>query len=385
MIYMDHAATTPVREEVIEAMEPYFNKYFGNPSTIYKVGREAKQGMEEARKKVADLIGANSEEIVFTNGGTEADNMAIKGVAFKNKALGNHIITSQIEHPAVAETCNFLEKFGFEITYLPVYNEGIVKVEDLKKAITDKTILITIMHVNSEIGTIQPIKEIGEIAREKGIVFHTDAVQSVGKIPVNVDNLNVDLLSISSHKIYGPKGVGALYVRKGIRLEPFIHGGGQEKNLNSGTENVSGIVGLGKASELAKKELNSNMKHLSNLKEKLVKEVLEIEESYLNGDIERMIPGTANFHFVGIEGEGLVLLLDGNGIAGATGSACSSKKLEVSPVLKAIGLDDVDAHGSLRLTLGPENTEEEVEKVVEAMKISIERLRSMSPVWNSRN
>ncbi|MDR2623500.1 MAG: cysteine desulfurase [Methanobrevibacter sp.] len=384
-MYMDHAATTPVREEVIEAMEPYFNKYFGNPSTIYKVGREAKQGMEEARKKVADLIGANSEEIVFTNGGTEADNMAIKGVAFKNKALGNHIITSQIEHPAVAETCNFLEKFGFEITYLPVYNEGIVKVEDLKKAITDKTILITIMHVNSEIGTIQPIKEIGEIAREKGIVFHTDAVQSVGKIPVNVDNLNVDLLSISSHKIYGPKGVGALYVRKGIRLEPFIHGGGQEKNLNSGTENVSGIVGLGKASELAKKELNSNMKHLSNLKEKLVKEVLEIEESYLNGDIERMIPGTANFHFVGIEGEGLVLLLDGNGIAGATGSACSSKKLEVSPVLKAIGLDDVDAHGSLRLTLGPENTEEEVEKVVEAMKISIERLRSMSPVWNSRN
>jgi cysteine desulfurase len=384
MIYMDHAATTPVKEEVVEAMEPYFTKYFGNPSTIYKVGREAKKGMEEAREKVADLIGAKVDEIIFTNGGTESDNMAIKGVTLRNKDKGNHIITSQIEHPAVAETCAFLEKFGFEITYLPVYSEGIVKVEDLKEAITDKTILITIMHVNSEIGTIQPISEIGKIAKKKGIAFHTDAVQSVGKIPVNVNDLNVDLLSMSSHKLYGPKGVGALYVREGLRLEPFIHGGGQEKNLNSGTENVAGMVGLGKAAELAKRELDNNMKHLSNLKEKLVKGILAIEEVYLNGYIEKMVPGTANFRFIGIEGESLVLLLDGNGIAAATGSACSSKKLKASPVLKAIGLDVVDSHGSLRLTLGPENTEKEVEKVIEVIKTSVEKLRLMSPIWNSR-
>ncbi|GAA5819512.1 MAG: cysteine desulfurase IscS [Methanobrevibacter sp. CfCl-M3] len=384
MIYMDHAATTPVKEEVVEAMEPYFTKYFGNPSTIYKVGREAKKGMEEAREKVADLIGAKVDEIIFTNGGTESDNMAIKGVTFRNKDKGNHIITSQIEHPAVAETCAFLEKFGFEITYLPVYSEGIVKLEDLKEAITDKTILITIMHVNSEIGTIQPISEIGKIAKKKGIAFHTDAVQSVGKIPVNVNDLNVDLLSMSSHKIYGPKGVGALYVREGLRLEPFIHGGGQEKNLNSGTENVAGMVGLGKAAELAKRELDNNMKYLSNLKEKLVKGILAIEEVYLNGYIEKMVPGTANFRFIGIEGESLVLLLDGNGIAAATGSACSSKKLKASPVLKAIGLDVVDSHGSLRLTLGPENTEKEVEKVIEVIKTSVEKLRLMSPIWNSR-
>ncbi|MDR2544496.1 MAG: cysteine desulfurase [Methanobrevibacter sp.] len=383
-MYMDHAATTPVKEEVVEAMEPYFTKYFGNPSTIYKVGREAKKGMEEAREKVADLIGAKVDEIIFTNGGTESDNMAIKGVTLRNKDKGNHIITSQIEHPAVAETCAFLEKFGFEITYLPVYSEGIVKVEDLKEAITDKTILITIMHVNSEIGTIQPISEIGKIAKKKGIAFHTDAVQSVGKIPVNVNDLNVDLLSMSSHKLYGPKGVGALYVREGLRLEPFIHGGGQEKNLNSGTENVAGMVGLGKAAELAKRELDNNMKHLSNLKEKLVKGILAIEEVYLNGYIEKMVPGTANFRFIGIEGESLVLLLDGNGIAAATGSACSSKKLKASPVLKAIGLDVVDSHGSLRLTLGPENTEKEVEKVIEVIKTSVEKLRLMSPIWNSR-
>jgi cysteine desulfurase len=384
MIYMDHAATTPVREEVVKEMELYFTQYFGNPSTIYKVGREAKKGMEEAREKVADLIGAKVDEVIFTNGGTESDNMAIKGIAFKNKDKGNHIITSQIEHPAVIETCAFLKKLGFEITYLPVYKEGVVRVDDLKKAITDKTILITIMHVNSEIGTIQPIKEIGEIAKEKGITFHTDAIQSVGKIPINVHELNVDLLSISSHKIYGPKGVGALYVREKIKLEPFIHGGGQEKNLNSGTENVPGMVGLGKAAEIAKKELDSNMKHLSNLKEKLINGILDIEEAYLNGDIGRMVPGTANFHFVGIEGESLVLLLDGNGIATATGSACSSKKLKASPVLKAIGLDVVKSHGSLRITLGPENTEEEVEKVIEIIKTSVERLRAMSPIWNNK-
>ncbi|KZX15945.1 cysteine desulfurase IscS [Methanobrevibacter cuticularis] len=385
MIYMDHAATAPVRKEVLEAMEPYFTKYFGNPSTFYTVGREAKKAMEESREKVAELIGANPEEIIFTTGGTQSDNIAIKGIVLKNKNKGNHIITSQIEHPAVIETCKYLEKNGFEVTYLPVYEEGIIKIEDLKEAITDKTILITIMHVNNEIGTIQPIAEIGKIAKENKIKFHTDAVQSVGKIPVDVNELNVDLLSMSGHKIYGPKGIGALYIRKRTRLEPILHGGGQEKDLNPGTENVSGIVGLGKACEIAKEELEYNQKYLTKLRDMLIEGILSnIEESYLNGDLINKVPGTANFHFVGIEGEGLVLLLDGKGIAASTGSACSSKKLEASHVLKAIGLEDVDSHGSLRLTLGSENTEEEVTKVIQATEEAVKRLRSMSSIWNQR-
>jgi cysteine desulfurase len=389
MIYLDHAATTPVREEVVKEMEPYFVKYFGNPSTYYKIGREAKKAMEKARQQVADLIGATTDEIIFTNGGTESDNTAIKGIAFKNKNKnknkGNHIITSAIEHPAVDETCKFLEKQGFEVTYLPVYSEGIVRVEDVKAAIKDETILITIMHANNEIGTIQPIAEIGKIAKENNITFHTDAVQSVGKIPVDVDELNVDLLSISSHKIYGPKGVGALYIRKGTRLEPFIHGGGQEKNLNSGTENVPGMVGLGKACEIAKNELEHNIKYLTELRNDLTEKVLNsVEESYVNGDLENRVPGTVNLRFTGIEGEGLVLLLDGEGICVATGSACSSKKLQASPVLKAIGLEDVYSHGSLRLTFGSENTPEEVDMVVEAIVKSVEKLRAMSPIWNKK-
>ncbi|WP_084270740.1 cysteine desulfurase NifS [Methanobrevibacter cuticularis] len=384
-MYMDHAATAPVRKEVLEAMEPYFTKYFGNPSTFYTVGREAKKAMEESREKVAELIGANPEEIIFTTGGTQSDNIAIKGIVLKNKNKGNHIITSQIEHPAVIETCKYLEKNGFEVTYLPVYEEGIIKIEDLKEAITDKTILITIMHVNNEIGTIQPIAEIGKIAKENKIKFHTDAVQSVGKIPVDVNELNVDLLSMSGHKIYGPKGIGALYIRKRTRLEPILHGGGQEKDLNPGTENVSGIVGLGKACEIAKEELEYNQKYLTKLRDMLIEGILSnIEESYLNGDLINKVPGTANFHFVGIEGEGLVLLLDGKGIAASTGSACSSKKLEASHVLKAIGLEDVDSHGSLRLTLGSENTEEEVTKVIQATEEAVKRLRSMSSIWNQR-
>ncbi|MDR2873515.1 MAG: cysteine desulfurase [Methanobrevibacter sp.] len=382
MIYLDQAATTPVRAEVLEEMKPYFSECFGNPSTIYKVGREAKKAMENARGQVADLIGASPDEIIFTGGGTESDNIAIKGIAFKNK--GKHIITSQIEHPAVMETCKYLEKNGFEVTYLPVYKEGIVRVDDLKKAITDDSILISIMHVNNEIGTIQPIEEIAKIAKEKGITFHTDAVQSVGKIPVDVNTLNVDLLSLSSHKIYGPKGIGALYIRKRVKLEPILHGGGQERDLNPGTENVSGMVGLGKASELAKNELEYNMKHLFNLREKLIEGVLTIEESYLNGDINRMIPGLANFNFKGIEGESLLLLLDAGGIAGATGSACSSKKLMASYVLTSIGLAEVDSHGSFRITLGHDNTEEDIKKTVELLKASVEKLRAMSPIWNSK-
>jgi cysteine desulfurase len=382
---MDHAATSPTRDEVVEAMEPYFTKYYGNPSTFYKIGREGKIAMEEAREKVAKLIGANPDEILFTSGGTESDNIAIKGIALKNKKKGNHIITSEIEHPAVMETCKWLEKNGFEISYLPVYEEGIIRIEDLKAAIKDETILITIMHANNEIGTIQPIAEVGAIAKENKIKFHTDAVQSVGKIPVDVNELNVDLLSISGHKIYGPKGVGALYIRKRTRLEPIFHGGGQERDLNPGTENIPGIVGLGKACEIAMTELDHNISYLTTLRDKLVEGILnEIEESYLNGDPENRVPGTANFHFVGVEGEGLVLLLDGEGICASTGSACSSKKLEASHVLKAIGLDDVDSHGSLRLTLGQENTEEEVNKVIEATKNAVERLRSFSSIWDQR-
>lgn len=385
MIYMDHSATAPVREDVFEVMKPYFTRSFGNASTIYSLGREAKIAMEEARDHVANIIGANKDDIIFTSGGTESDNIAIQGIAYKLKGAGkgNHIITSAIEHPAVMETCAALEKKGFEVTYLPVYEEGIVKVEDLKAAIKDNTILITIMHANNEIGTVQPIAEIGKVAKENKIKFHTDAVQSVGKIPVDVNDLNVDLLSISSHKLYGPKGVGALYIKKGTRLEPILYGGGQEKDLNPGTENIAGIVGLGEACRLAKGELNDTMEYTRKLRDKLIDNILiSIEKSYINGDIERRLPGSVNFRFTGIEGESIVLMLDAKGIAGATGSACSSKKLTASHVLKAIGLEDVDSHGSLRLTIGPENTEEEVDTVIKELPPIIEKLRSMSAIWN---
>ncbi len=384
MIYMDHSATAPVRKEVFEVMEPYFTKSFGNASTFYSLGREAKAGMEEARENVAKLIGANNDEIIFTSGGTESDNIAIQGIAYKlnNAGKGNHIITSAIEHPAVMETCSALEKKGFEVTYLPVYEEGIVKVEDLKSAIKEETILITIMHANNEIGTIQPIAEIGKIAKENNIKFHSDAVQSVGKIPVDVNELNVDLLSISSHKIYGPKGVGALYIRKRTRLEPILYGGGQEKDLSPGTENVAGIVGLGEACRLAKEELDENIPYITNLRNKLIDGILNsVEKSYINGNIEKRLPGNVNFRFTGIEGESLVLMLDAKGIDGSTGSACSSKKLTASHVLKAIGLEDVDSHGSLRLTIGPENTEEEVDTVIKEIPPIVEKLRSMSSIW----
>jgi len=383
MIYMDHSATTAVRKEVFEAMKPYFEESFGNASTFYALGREAKKAMEDARGHVAKIINAKPEEIVFTNGGTESDNLAIQGIAYKLQDKGKHIITTAIEHPAVMETCKALEKDGFKVSYLPVYQEGIIHIEDLKEAITDETILITIMHVNNEIGTIQPIEEVGEIATEYGIKFHCDAVQSVGKIPVDVEKMNVDLLSISAHKIYGPKGVGALYIRKGTRLKPIFYGGGQEKDLNPGTENVPGIVGLGKACQLAYDELDESSAYLSKLRDKLIDGVLDsVDQSYINGDREKRLPGNASFRFTGIEGESLVLMLDQKGIAGATGSACSSKKLTASHVLSAIGLEDVDSHGSLRLTLGIENTQEDVDKAIEAIKPIVERLRSMSSIWN---
>jgi cysteine desulfurase len=385
MIYMDHSATSPVDPEVFEAMTPYFTEGFGNASTLYKLGRDAKMAMETARKQVASLINAEPKEIIFTSGGTESDNIAIKGTVYRLKNKGNHIITSNIEHPAVTETCKYLEKNGFEVTYVPVDKEGLVHPEDVEKAITDKTVLITIMHANNEIGTIQPIAEIGKIAREHGIYFHTDAVQSVGKIPVDVKSMNVDMLSLSSHKLYGPKGIGALYIKKGVRLEPIIHGGGHERGLRPGTENVPAIVGLGKACEISEKNLDKDMEHLKKLRDKLIDSVLEQnEEAYLNGHRTQRLPGNVNFRFTGIEGESLILHLDSKGIAASTGSACSSIKLEPSAVLMAIGLKEVEAHGSLRLSLGRENTEEDVDYTIKAIKEVVDTLRKMSPLWCSK-
>lgn len=382
MIYMDHSATSPVDPEVFNAMEPYFTDSFGNASTLYSLGREARKAMELSRENVASLIGANPNEVIFTSGGTESDNIAIKGTAFRLKKKGNHIITSSIEHPAVDETCKYLEKNGFKVTYLPVGSDGIVCASDLEAALTDSTILITVMHANNEIGTIQPIAEIGKIAAENKIYFHTDAVQSVGKIPVDVKELKVDMLSISAHKLYGPKGIGALYIKKGTRLEPIIHGGGHEKGIRPGTENVAGIVGLGKACEIAELKLDENARHVTSLRDQLIKKVLsEINESYLNGHPTKRLPNNANFRFTGIEGESLVLHLDSKGIASSTGSACSSKKLEPSQVLMALGLEEVQAHGSLRLTLGKENKVEEIDYVVDSIKNAVETLRNLSPLW----
>ena len=385
MIYMDHSATSPVDPEVFEAMKPYFTEGFGNASTLYKLGRDAKMAMETARKQVASLINAEPKEIIFTSGGTESDNIAIKGTVYRLKNKGNHIITSNIEHPAVTETCKYLEKNGFEVTYVPVDKEGLVHPEDVEKAITDKTVLITIMHANNEIGTIQPIAEIGKIARKHGIYFHTDAVQSVGKIPVDVKAMNVDMLSLSSHKLYGPKGIGALYIKKGVRLEPIIHGGGHERGLRPGTENVPAIVGLGKACEISEENLDKDMEYLKKLRDKLIDSVLEQnEEAYLNGHRTQRLPGNVNFRFTGIEGESLILHLDSKGIAASTGSACSSIKLEPSAVLMAIGLKEVEAHGSLRLSLGRENTEEDIDYTIKAIKEVVDTLRKMSPLWCSK-
>jgi cysteine desulfurase len=379
---MDHSATSPVNPEVLKEMLPYFTESFGNASTLYALGREARTAMEKAREQVASLIGAQPEEVYFTSGGTESDNIAIKGTASKLKNKGNHIITSDIEHPAVEETCKYLEKNGYQVTYLPVGEEGIVKVSDVEAAITPETILITVMHANNEIGTIQPIKEIGALAREKGIYFHTDAVQSVGKIPVNVGDMNVDMLSISAHKLYGPKGIGALYIRKGVRIDPLLHGGGHERGMRPGTENIPGIVGLGKACQIAEDNLEKNMEYVSSLRDRLIQGVLgNIEQSYLNGHPTKRLPNNANFRFTGIEGESLVLQLDAKEINASTGSACSSKKLEPSHVLMAIGLKEVDAHGSLRISLGTENTPQDIDYTIDAIDEVVERLRSMSPLW----
>ena len=382
-MYLDNSATTQVSEEVFEEMEPYFMEEFGNPSTLYKIGRESKKALDLARQRVADAINAKPDEIIFTSGGSESDNLAIKGIAFKFLNQGKHIITTEIEHPAVKDTLNFLESFDFKVTYLPVYENGIIKIEDLKEAITPETVLITIMHGNNEIGTIQPIEEIGKIAREKGIIFHTDAVQTFGKIEVDVEKLNVDLLSLSSHKINGPKGVGAIYIKKGVRLVPLIHGGGQERGIRSGTENVPGIVGFGKACELAASQLDEHYEKLASIRDELIEKVLTtIPEAYLNGDEEKRLPNVVNFRFKAIEGESLILLLDAKGYQASTGSACSSNKLEASPVLTSLGLDPVDVHGSLRVSLAPESDEFDVDEFVATIQEAVARLREMSPLWN---
>lgn len=383
-MYLDNSATTRVNDEVLEEMLPYFNEEFGNPSTLYSIGRESKKALELARQRIADSINAKSDEIIFTSGGSESDNLAIKGIAFKLQKKGKHIITSEIEHPAVKETLYFLESLDFKVTYLPVYENGIIKIEDLKEAITPETILITIMHGNNEIGTLQPIEEIGQIAHENGIIFHTDAVQTFGKVEIDVEKQNIDLLSVSSHKINGPKGVGAIYIKKGIRLVPLIHGGGQERGIRSGTENVPGIVGFGKAAELACSNLEEHAQKQSKIRDEIIEKVLDkVPEAYLNGDRNQRLPNVINFRFKAIEGESLILLLDANGYQTSTGSACSSKTLEASPVLTALGLDPVDVHGSLRISLSPGTGDFDVDDFVDVIAKSVERLRQMSPLWNN--
>jgi len=384
-IYLDHAATTPTHPEVVKAMLPYFADSFGNPSSIYSYGQEARGAVEEARIKVAELIGARSEEIIFTSGGTEADNFALKGVADASEHKGNHIITTSIEHHAVLEVCRFLERRGFEITYLPVNEYGLVDPDDVRKAITDKTILITIMHASNEVGTIEPVEEIGKIAREADVYFHTDAVQTVGHIPVNVDKLRVDLLSISAHKLYGPKGVGALYVRKGTKLVPLMHGGEQEKRRRAGTENVPSIVGLGKAVELAGQEIDKEIEQLAGLRDRLIKGLMErIDHIRLNGHPNKRLPNNINVSVDFVEGESMILNLDLEGICASTGSACSSASLEPSHVLLALGLSPEQAHGSLRFTLGRENTEADVERVLEVLPGIVAKLRTMSPLLKTQ-
>ena len=374
-IYMDHAATTPVDREVLKAMEPYFTKKFGNASSLHSFGFEAKKGLETARTQIAKLINAYPSEIVFTSGGTESDNMAIRGTVKE----GDHIITSRIEHHAVLNTCSELEKHGVEVTYLPVDSHGLVSPADVEKAFRKNTRLVSIMHANNEIGTIQPIKKIGALCRKNRILFHTDAVQTVGKIPIDVEKMNIDMLSASGHKLYGPKGIGCLYIRNGVRVNPLITGGGHEHGLRSGTENVPGAVGFGKACELAARYMGNEARRLKQLGNTVTRAALEIPDSRLNGHPEKRLPGNINMSFDFIEGESLVLRLDEKGIAVSTGSACSTKSLEPSHVLIAIGLKHMQAHGSLRITLGKDNTRSDIDYLLEALPDVVSSLRKISP------
>ncbi|NMF04999.1 cysteine desulfurase NifS [Clostridium beijerinckii] len=382
-VYMDYSATTYVKPEVLEEMLPYFTEKFGNPSSFYGISRETKRAIDKAREQIAEALNCLPDEVYFTGGGSEADNWAIKGIASAHKNKGNHIITTKIEHHAVLHTCEYLEKNGFDVTYLDVDEEGFIKLDDLRNAITDKTILVSIMFANNEIGTIQPIKEIGEICREKKVFFHTDAVQAVGNIPVDVKEMNIDMLSLAGHKIYGPKGIGVLYIKKGIKIDNLIHGGAQEKNRRAGTENIASIVGLGKALELATNNLEEHMKRLTALREKLIAGLLEIPYTKLNGPRgDKRLPGNVNVCFRFIEGESILLSLDFKGVCASSGSACTSGSLDPSHVLLAIGLPHEIAHGSLRLSMGEGSTEEDVDYVLEVVPPIIERLRNMSPLWD---
>jgi len=382
IIYVDHAATTYVKPEVFEAMKPYFTDLYGNPSSIYSIGRESRKAVENARAQIAYCLGAHPTEVYFTGSGTEADNWAIKGAAFANRKKGKHLITSAIEHHAVLHAFEFLKKEGFEVTYLPVNEKGFVNPEDLAGAIRPDTTLVSIMTANNEIGTIQPIKELASIAKEKGAIFHTDAVQAMGNIDVKVNDLGVDLLSMSAHKFYGPKGVGALYIRKGVRIDSFIHGGAQERNKRAGTENVAGVVGMAAALKLAYENLEEYNSHLRKLSNRLIDSVMDkIPYVRLNGDRENRLPGNVNFSFQFIEGESLLLMLDMKGIQASSGSACTSGSLDPSHVLLAIGLPHEIAHGSLRITFGEKNTEQDVDYIVDNLVEIVGKLRQMSPLY----
>lgn len=382
VIYLDNAATTKTRPEVVEAMLPYFTELYGNPSSVYEFATPSKQAVAAARETIAASIGAKTNEIYFTAGGSEADNWALKATAEAYRDKGNHIITSKIEHHAVLHTCEYLEKNGFEVTYLDVDENGVVKLEELKKAIRPTTILISIMFANNEIGTVQPVKEIGAIAKEHGILFHTDAVQAYGHLPVDVDDCQIDMLSASGHKINGPKGIGFLYIRTGVKIRSFVHGGAQERKRRAGTENVTGIVGFGKAAEIAMETMEERSRKEAGLRDYLIEKVMkEIPYTRLNGHCTDRLPNNANFAFQFIEGESLLIMLDGKGICGSSGSACTSGSLDPSHVLLAIGLPHEIAHGSLRLTMSEENTIEEMDFVVESLKAIVERLRNMSPLY----
>ncbi|MBR3599181.1 MAG: cysteine desulfurase NifS [Lachnospiraceae bacterium] len=382
LIYLDHAATTATRPEVVEAMLPYFTESFGNPSSVYGFSNKSKDAIATARDTIAKSLNADSKDIYFTAGGSESDNWALKETARVYKDKGRHIITSAIEHHAILHTCEFLEKEGFEVTYVGVDENGIIKMDELKAAIRPDTILISVMFANNEIGTIQPIKEIGALAKENGILFHTDAVQAYGQLPIDVNELNIDMLSASGHKLNGPKGIGFLYIRKGIKIRNLIHGGGQERARRAGTENVPGIVGLGKAVEIAVDTMNERTAKEIELRDYLIDRVLaEIPYTRLNGDRFNRLPNNANFSFQFIEGESLLIMLDMAGICGSSGSACTSGSLDPSHVLLGIGLPHEIAHGSLRLTLGDENTKEEIDYVIENLKEIVQKLRNMSPLY----
>jgi cysteine desulfurase len=382
-VYLDNNATTRMREEVLEAMLPYYKEIYGNASSIHQFGRPARRAIDAAREKVASLLGAASpEEVVFTSGGTEADNFAIKGAAQALRSKGNHIITSSIEHQAVLNTCKVLEKEGFQVAYLKVDKDGLVDPEELKNAITPKTILITIMYANNEVGTVEPVEEMARIAKEKGILFHTDAVQAAGKIPFEVKSLGIDLLSMSGHKIYGPKGVGALYIRKGVRIAPQMHGGHHEMGKRAGTENVAGIVGLGRAAELSKNEVEKEGKALTELRDYLYKGITsKIDYVRVNGHPTKRLPNTLNVGFKFLEGESIILNLDMEGVAVSTGSACTSGSLEPSHVLTAMGIDPAETQGSVRFSLGRDNTKEDMDYVISVLPPIIKRLREMSPLY----